>query len=377
MSKVIATGTAALAFAMSGASLAQNTLTPQQIAQRAKPATVLIRSLDLDGRAAGSGSGFFISRDGTIVTNFHVIEHAHALQVERDTGEIFDNVYFVAADPRRDTAILRIPAADTPALPLVSDKPAEIGSGVFVMGNPLGQTATFSDGMISARRVTNGVQLLQVTAPISPGSSGGPAMNDRGEVIGIATMFLEGGQNLNFLVPVDHVRPMLSMGDQPQRFTAAALPRSRGGLADIDTGGSGSPSSAQTPSEADSVIWEVVGSLTTQLAQVEAEFQQRGYWGSHEPTFGFLDSSEVEDTLVSLRSGRSYGVAAVCDNDCEDIDIALFAPNGERVQIDEDESDLAVISHVARASGDHTVRVLMYSCNAEPCGYGLKIYVKN
>lgn len=374
MNRMIAAATIGIGFAMSGPVFTQDALTPPQIAQVAKPATVLIRALDANGRALGTGSGFFISPDGMIVTNFHVIEEATSLQIERDSGELFDNVFYVTSDPRRDTAILKIPVANAPALPLAGEDSVDIGSRIFVMGNPLGQTATFSDGMVSARRITNGVQLLQVTAPISPGSSGGPAMDHRGHVIGIATMFLEGGQNLNFLVPIHYVRPMIAMGEQPQRFTAAALPRTGGGLAEIDPRGVDSSSSFQdTPED---FIREVMASLTSQLAQIETELGSRGYRASHEPTWGMLDSREAEDTLVSLKAGQSYAVVAVCDYDCDDIDLALYDRNGQTAEVDEDESDIAVVSYRPIASGDHTIRVRMYSCEVEPCGYGIKVYVR-
>lgn len=370
--KSVAAGTIALCLAMSGTSAAQGAPTPQQIAQRAKLATVQIRSLDANGRVNGTGSGFFVSADGTIVTNFHVIEDAASLEIERDSGEIFDNVYYLASDPRRDTAILKIPVGNAPVLPLGSDEPVETGSRIFVMGNPLGQTATFSDGLVSASRMTNGVQLLQVTAPISPGSSGGPAMNDRGQVIGIATMFLEGGQNLNFLVPVQYVRPMISMGEQPRRFTASVLPRTGGGLADVDGPSSGSNSGA-----AEAAWQEVLESLSFQLEAADTEMGNRDYRPSHETIFGALDANENEDAKFALRKGRSYAFVAVCDDDCDDVDIVLYDSTGSKVKVDDRESSLAIVGYKAIVSGDHFVRVQMYSCAVEPCGYGLKVYVKD
>lgn len=373
MNRIFAAGFVSMGLATSAVG-AQGPLPPQQIAQLAKAATVQIRSLDASGRENGSGSGFFISPDGMIVTNFHVIEEAAALQVERDSGEIFDNVFYVTSDPRRDTAILKIPVANAPMLPLAGDDSVDIGSRIFVMGNPLGQTATFSDGMVSARRITNGVQLLQVTAPISPGSSGGPAMDDRGHVIGIATMFLEGGQNLNFLVPVHYVKPMVAMGEQPLRFTAAVLPQSRGGLADIDSGGVDSRTTLSPEDAADEIIRAVMESLTTQLAEIDTEVAPRGYRTSHETKWGMLDSGEREDTMVSLEAGQSYAFVAVCDDDCDDIDLAIYDTEGQRAAVDEDESAVAAVSYRPDTTGDHTLRVLMYSCNSEPCGYGMKAY---
>ncbi|HLM69056.1 MAG TPA: trypsin-like peptidase domain-containing protein, partial [Longimicrobium sp.] len=193
-------------------------LTPREIAAAAQRATVQIRALDARGGVGGMGSGFFVSPDGTIVTNFHVIEDAHALQVETFDGEVYDNVYYVTSDPRRDVAVLKVPVEGAVNLRMGSDTAAVVGAEVFAMGNPLGQTATFSDGLVSATRTVEGVSMIQISAPISSGSSGGPVMDARGEVIGVATMVLAGGQNLNYAVPVRYVRPLLEMGDPPQRF---------------------------------------------------------------------------------------------------------------------------------------------------------------
>lgn len=370
-------GLLALCLALASLAQAQGVLTPQQIAQRSRLATVQIRSLDASGEVNGSGSGFFARADGTIITNFHVIEDAHSLQVEQDSGEVFDNVYFVSADPRRDTAILKIPVTGVPVLPLGTDSSVDIGSRIYVMGNPLGQTATFSDGLVSARRVTNGVRLLQVTAPISPGSSGGPAMNERGEVIGIATMFLEGGQNLNFLVPVDHITPMLSMGDTPRRFNASLLPRTGGGLADL-TGGSGSAPVRRPPTDVEAALRQLYDGLAAQFRAVErADDALKGYHESHEPTYGLLDMQEQEDVRVDLDAGHSHVFVALCDNDCDDVDLALYDTRGERVRIDDDETALAAFGYRATASGEHVFRVTMYSCTREPCAYGVKVYEKD
>jgi S1-C subfamily serine protease len=215
---------------LSSFSIAQQSLTPAQIAERAARSTVQIRAFDAQNRRIQSGTGFVISSNGTIVTNYHVVQGAHALQIEINSNEIYDNVYYVTSDPRRDLVVLRIFVENLHPLALGSDVDAAVGERIYVMGNPLGQINTFSDGIVSAKRTVEGVALLQITAPISSGSSGGPVMNARGEVIGVATMGVRGGENLNFSVPVRYVRPLMAGGDRPQRFTASILPPSPGGL---------------------------------------------------------------------------------------------------------------------------------------------------
>lgn len=194
------------------------------IAASAQPAVVLITSLDTSGAARGRGSGFFVSSDGLFITNYHVIEEASSLEVTLATGEVFDNVYLVTTDPRRDLAILKIPIEGQRHLKLGSDSQAAVGDPVYAVGNPLGLEGTFSNGIISSIRTDGGVRLLQITAPISPGSSGGPLLNSVGEVIGVTTAFMREGQNVNWAVPVRYVRPLLATGETPRRFSSVSAP---------------------------------------------------------------------------------------------------------------------------------------------------------
>ena len=98
------------------------TLTPREIAAAAQRATVQIRALDSRGQVDGLGSGFFVSPDGVIVTNFHVIEDARRLQVETFDGQVHDSVYYVTSDPRRDVAVLKVPAEGMVSLRLGSNE---------------------------------------------------------------------------------------------------------------------------------------------------------------------------------------------------------------------------------------------------------------
>jgi hypothetical protein len=150
-----------------------------------------------------------------------------SLSVKLASGEIYDVVFFVVADPRRDFAVLRIPADRTPHLNIERSRSASMGDRVYVMGNPLGLEATFSDGLVSSLRVLDGTELVQITAPISAGSSGGPVMNDAGRVIGIATASFEAGQNLNLAVPARYVDALLRVEQRPQPFTGGLVPSRR------------------------------------------------------------------------------------------------------------------------------------------------------
>lgn len=354
------------------------TLTPREIAAAAQPATVQIRALGSRGQVAGQGSGFFVSPDGVIVTNFHVIEDAHALQVETSGGEVYDNVYYVTSDPRRDVAVLKVPVEGAVSLRLGSDTAAAVGAEVYAMGNPLGQTSTFSDGLVSATRTVEGVSMIQISAPISSGSSGGPVMDARGEVIGVATMVLAGGQNLNYAVPVRYVRPLLETGDRPQRFSRSLLPRASGGLAAVGESPTAGPGSSRAGgrvpprSTATRERWEaqVIGFLVSG----EEALTDEGIVRTHEYETGALRRGASETVRLQLDAGVTYMLRGACDTDCDDVDLRIFDPDGTLLESDVAADDFPVLILTAAVSGEHTVRVTMASCDTSICYYSLGIY---
>jgi hypothetical protein len=126
-------------------------------------------------------------------------------------GDAYDLVEVIAIDKRKDIAFLKIPALDLPTAKLGRSNAVEIGAAVYSIGNPLGLQNTLSQGLVSGIRDMDGYRLFQMSAPISPGSSGGPVFSVAGEVIGIAVLTIEGGQNLNFAIPIDYARGMLSI----------------------------------------------------------------------------------------------------------------------------------------------------------------------
>jgi S1-C subfamily serine protease len=180
-------------------------LTPKEIAARAIPAIALIRF------PGALGSGFVVGADGRIATNLHVLGGGEHATVVLADGREFTEIEVLGIDPAHDLALLRVPARDLPVLPLGDSDAVKPGERVVAIGHPLGLGNTVSDGLVSAvREVDASLRVLQVSAPISPGSSGGPLLNDRGEVIGVSTLIFTQGQNLNFGVPVAYLRPMLA-----------------------------------------------------------------------------------------------------------------------------------------------------------------------
>ena len=190
---------------------AANAQTPQQIAKKALAATVLLVMEDANGKTLGLGSGFFVGAN-QIATNFHVIDGAAqgtAKRVGQQTEYTIEGV--IATDESHDLAILQVSAPGIQPLPFGDSDIVEIGEPVYVAGNPKGFfEGTFSDGIISAVRGDSTNKRLQMTAPVSSGSSGGPVLNGRGEVIGVSFATFRGGQNLNFAIPSNYLKELLT-----------------------------------------------------------------------------------------------------------------------------------------------------------------------
>jgi S1-C subfamily serine protease len=189
--------------------VAQNT-SVSAVAQQEARSVVLIVTSDKAGGLLGAGSGFVVRTDGVIVTNYHVIDGAYTALVKTPDGDIYDGANVLDADVRRDIAILKVKALGLPVSKLGSSLAVKVGQHVVAIGNPRGVfTGTVSDGIISAIRQLEGFHMFQTTAPISHGSSGGPLLNDAGEVIGITSETVQDAQNLNLAIPVDYIKPLL------------------------------------------------------------------------------------------------------------------------------------------------------------------------
>ena len=185
-------------------------LTTEQLAKKAFAATVSLEMKHSTGTTLGFGSGFFV-KPNQIATNFHVIEGAArgtAKLVDKDTRYQIEGI--VATDKDNDLAVLKVTAYGVTPLPLGDSDTVNIGAKVYVAGNPKGLEGTFSDGLIS-RRERYPKKRLQMTAPISPGSSGGPVLNSAGEVIGISVSVHRAldAQNLNFAIPSNYLKALL------------------------------------------------------------------------------------------------------------------------------------------------------------------------
>ena len=186
---------------------------------------VMIISMDENYQPIGIGSGFVIGKDGEIATNYHVIEGASSALVKfvnKEEKYTVDNI--VQISTKYDLAIIQISAKSTP-LSLGDDELASVGNRIYAIGNPEGLEGTVSEGIISGfRKVDENFRIMQITAPISPGSSGGPIINQDGQVIGIASASIIIGQNLNFAVPVNKLKEIISKPSKNLPFNKTSLP---------------------------------------------------------------------------------------------------------------------------------------------------------
>ena len=197
--------------------------TPQEIAKIALGSTVHLGIMHTEG--GNTGSGFFIGSN-QIATNYHVIEailnkknaHGGAKLVGKEDIYAIEDI--VSYDKEKDLAIVKVKEVkdtgiEVPALTLGDSDAVQIGEKIYVAGNPQGLEGTFSDGIISAIRGGSADKFFQMTAPISKGSSGGPVVNARGEVIGVSFATHLEGQNLNFAIPVNYLKALMPTPPTP------------------------------------------------------------------------------------------------------------------------------------------------------------------
>jgi V8-like Glu-specific endopeptidase len=194
----------------------------EEITRRSLPFTVSITTFDEDREPLTEGSGFIVSGN-RIITNYHVIKGCVRAEVTLSNERKYRVIGVMAWDAELDYAVLKIDANNAlPTAPLGDPAKVAIGASVIAIGNPQGLHGTVSTGIVSAIRSIDGVRVIQTTAPISPGSSGGPLINQQGEVIGINSMTRRDGQNLNFSLPIDYVTRALPTATRV-KFSLAEL----------------------------------------------------------------------------------------------------------------------------------------------------------
>ena len=201
-------------------------MTPAQLYASQVNSVVAISTTIQSGRSSGqsSGSGFILTEDGYVITNFHVVENSTSIDVVMHDGTEYP-AELVGKDSSNDLAVLKIDATGLPAATLGSSTDLSIGDMVVAIGNPLGELAsTQTVGYVSGidREVSTGgsittISMIQTDAAINPGNSGGPLFNMYGEVIGITTAKYSGTtgsgasiEGIGFAIPIDDVEPLIS-----------------------------------------------------------------------------------------------------------------------------------------------------------------------
>jgi tetratricopeptide (TPR) repeat protein len=182
----------------------------EKIFRENSPAVVVVASIDKEGKPTSLGSGFIVREDGVIVTNYHVVNMASDIKIKIGY-KVRDIEGLLHVDPENDIAIIKVEGKDYPKVRIGDANRAQIGEKIYAIGSPQGLENTISEGILSGiREIDRERKILQMTAAISPGSSGGPVFNGRGEVIGIATFLIAETQNLNFAMPVNLIMAGLS-----------------------------------------------------------------------------------------------------------------------------------------------------------------------
>ncbi len=213
-------------FMGTGANLALQDL--PDLVRRIKPSAVAIETFDSRGEKLTRGSGFFIGVD-RVVTNRHVLDGAYRAEIHSSDGNVYPVRAVLGVDAEGDIALLKVeaPPDQVRPLPLERTSPQE-GESVVVIGNPFGFEGSVTNGIVSAvRDIPTFGRIIQITAPISPGSSGSPVVNMQGQVIGVATLQITGGQSVNFAIPSERILQLQISAPMSLAELVAATSRDR------------------------------------------------------------------------------------------------------------------------------------------------------
>jgi len=193
--------------------------TVTQIVEEQGKGVLLVSVFGPSGTQRARGSGFLVRPNGVFVTNYHVVERAKTIKVKLPDGREFTATGSIALEPELDMAVLKIDADQLPTVVLGDSDSMKVGERVVAVGSPLGLENSVTDGLLSAIRRDEGNEkgakmqkLFQISTPISPGSSGGPLFNMRGQVIGITFASIRKGQNLNFAIPINYAKSLIRDG---------------------------------------------------------------------------------------------------------------------------------------------------------------------
>ncbi len=183
------------------------------VIEKASPSIVKITSYNEEDKAVSYGSGFIVSANGVIVSNYHVIQGAKRVGVLTDSGTSFDVEGVILFDPQNDLVVLKIDANDLEYIDIGDAKELETNEKVVAMGFAWAGKLTPSIGHLQRKRREGDRKWLQHTASIVPGSSGGPLLNMEGEVVGINTAYQTDNSLQNFAIPIEYLKAWFQSKD--------------------------------------------------------------------------------------------------------------------------------------------------------------------
>ena len=169
-------------------------------------AIVVVEAIDFDGSKSKSGSGVIIKDKGILVTNFHIFAGNEKLKLKHKDTEIkYSEI--IGFNVEKDVLILKLEEINCSQIKVGNSGDLKVGSKVYAIGSPMGLENSLSEGIVGGFRKfekkENNLEYIQITAPISPGSSGGAVLNSAGELIGISTMGFKEGENLGFAIKIE------------------------------------------------------------------------------------------------------------------------------------------------------------------------------
>lgn len=182
--------------------LAAQDLSPSQVFEKVKASVVVVKAFNASGNPIAQGSGIKLP-SGRFITNFHVVKEGTTFRVGH--GDHFVPATIYAADAEKDLCLLDAPGLKAPAIVLGHAANLRVGATVYAVGSPQGLELSLSNGLVSQLR-GGPPPIIQTTAAISPGSSGGGLFDAHGRLVGITSFYLKGGQNLNFAIPVEWIK---------------------------------------------------------------------------------------------------------------------------------------------------------------------------
>ena len=278
---------------------------------------------------SGQGSGIVLGSSGLVVTNLHVVVGDGSATVRLPNGDDLDVVSVVGVDERRDLVLLRIAGFDLKTANLGNSDSVSVGDRVAAIGSPSGLELSLSDGIVSAVRDSGeGYRVIQTTAAISAGSSGGGLFNTNGELIAITTFKIRGAENINFAVPINYVRGLTAVPEHAESLAEmnVRLARSSGAAAVTAERSGGSTQRLRPPrlevtyrhaQGAQILIRQRDDTATVTFYRANYSIYGHGLVKWHEDRKGFVGTAEmpyvcgsVDTRITTIKSGLELFVTS-------------------------------------------------------------------